>query len=179
MRKTAIAALVLLALAASAHAQFLFSARGVGYLGRDVLMPGGGVGFESAWRSFFSEAPGRVSVLSVGFEFLSVPSAPGLESGGGFVMPFEIKERILVDERSAWVLGAGGALVMLDAEAVDEWGYQYTEYTSGGAVYAQGGRLWLVAPQVAFGLEARAGALFADGGPYPFLGVVAGIGIIF
>ncbi|MBN1241201.1 MAG: hypothetical protein JXA15_00680 [Spirochaetales bacterium] len=179
MRKTAIAAFALVALAASVHAQFLVSARGVGYLGQDGLMPGGGIGFESAWRSFFSESTGRVSVLSIGFEFLSVPSAGGLEPGGGFVMPFEVKERFLIDERSAWVLGGGGALVMLDAEAIDEWGYQYTDYTTGGAVYAQGGRLWLVAPQVSFGLEARAGALFAEGGPYPFLGVIAGIGLIF
>lgn len=178
MKKALLPSLALLFLVSGASAQTIILANVDAYLANGGLMPGGGIGMETAFASFLSDRGNEVTCLAFDVEFLAPPETPTLRDGYGLAVPFIIKERFIVARNFAWTLGPGLALILISQDAYDaEWDEWYFSSTIGGALFLEAGVELMPRPPLFLSANLRAGALLSDDGAFPFFGLAAMAGI--
>lgn len=178
MKKALLSSLLFCLMSAGLGAQTIIMANVDAYLATGGLMPGGGLGMETAFAPFFSNAGNEVTCIAFDVEFLAAPETSTQRKGTGLAVPFIVKERFIVARDFAWTFGAGLALILISQDVYDtEWSEWYFSTTTGGALFLEAGLESMPSPPFVLSLNLRAGALFSDDGTYPFLGAAAAVGI--
>ena len=178
MKKAFLPSLLLLLLCPCLGAQTIIFANADAYLETGGLMPGGGLGMETAFAPFFSNAENEVTCLAFDVEFLSPPASSTQRDGAGLAVPFIVKERFIVDRGFAWTFGPGLALILVRQDVYDEvWDEWYFSSMIGGALFVEAGLEFMPRPPFVLSANLRAGALFSDDGTYPFFGIAVAAGI--
>ena len=178
MKKALLPSLILCLSSAGLGAQTIIMANVDTYLEKGGLMPGGGLGMETAFAPFFSNAENEVTCIAFDVEFLVPPTTSTERKGTGLAVPFIVKERFIVDRDFAWTLGPGLALILISQDVWDpEWDEWYFSSTIGGALLIEAGLEVMPRPPFVLSANLRAGALFSDDGTFPFFGLAAAVGI--
>lgn len=178
MKKALLPSLFLLLLGPWLGAQTIIFANADAYLETGGLMPGGGLGMETAFASFFSRAENEVTCLAFDVEFLAPPETSTQRDGSGLAVPFIVKERFIVNRGFAWTFGPGLALILISQDVYDaQWDEWYFSSTIGGALFVEAGLEFMPRPPFVLSANLRAGALLSDDGTYPFFGLSAMFGI--
>jgi len=178
MKRSLLPSLLLCLLSAGLGAQTIIVANVDAYIETGGLMPGGGLGMETAFAPFFSNAKNEVTCIAFDVEFLAPPTTSTQRKGTGLAVPFIVKERFIVDRGFAWTLGPGLAFILISQDVWDpEWAEWYFSSTIGGALLLEVGLESMPRPPFVLSASLRAGALFSDDGTYPFFGAAASVGI--
>lgn len=178
MKKALLPSLLLLLFCPCLGAQTIIFANVEAYFETGGLMPGGGLGMETAFAPFFSNAENEVTCLAFDVEFLAPPTTSTQRNSSGLAVPFIIKERFIVTRDFAWTFGPGLALILISQDVYDDyWNEWNFSSTIGGALLLEAGLEFMPRPPFVVSANLRAGALFSDAGTYPFFGAIVAVGV--
>jgi hypothetical protein len=181
MKKSALLLVMMFLVSTSTFGQLMVSAGANAYLGQDGPMIGAGASADFGFSGCFTGSDAERTVLGFGLEWFYETTTYTKTPGNGFVVPFTIKERVILAGDFAVDFGFGAAMVIMDLDMLDYSGTSY--YVSselGGAVFAEAGLVYLFPKsRIVLFADIRGGASFIGDGTYPFFGVLVHIGYIF
>ncbi len=181
MKKIALLLIMIFLVSASTFGQLMVSAGANAYLGQAGPMFGAGASADFGFSGCFTGSNAERSVLGFGVEWFYETTTYTKTPGNGFVVPFTIKERVILARDFGVDFGFGGAMLMMDLDMLDYSGTSYNVSTElGGAVFAEAGLVYLFPrSRIVRFADIRGGASFIGDGTYPFFGVLVHIGYIF